>query len=165
MKYSTTNLLCLLTIVALAMALLVIATTTDRMVKIESAATTYSWRLRETLIAESPVWGDRSKDPPLSLSEALAIADEIVVELNAATKPLGVGRWELNGMTLAPLDGGPDEQPQRWCYLTSFWGVRQPTHTGEPEIFDAIILMNGAVCVGEGNWRPEIDNAMRRVYR
>ena len=165
MKFSITNLLSLVTIVALAIALALTAMTTDRMLKIDSAATNYSWNLRQSLVAKSPVWENRDLAPPMHLGEAIAISDEIVKELNIATKPLNIGGWELDGITLSPLDGGYQQERQRWCYLARFYGTRQPIHSGEPEIFDAIILMDGTIFVGEGNWRPEIDDAMRKIYR
>jgi len=164
MKFSIANLLSLVTIAALAVALVLTTLKTDRVLNVDSAATNYSWDLRQSLVAKSPVWESRDSAPPMHLGEAIAISDRIVDKLNIATKPLNIGSWELDGITLSPLDGGFKQERQRWCYLARFYGTRQPLHSGEPEIFDAIILMDGTIVAGEGNWRREIDDAMRKIY-
>ncbi len=164
MKFTIANLLSLITIVALSIALITLALNQERIITLEAADTNYSWKLRESLIAQSPLWDDGKANPPLPLGKAISISDNIIENLNIASKPLGVGEWNLEALTLSPLDGRFADKGQRWCYIAKFFGSRQPLHMGEPEMFSAVILMDGTIIVGEGNWRTELDDAMNKIY-
>ena len=167
MKFSIANLLSIVTIIALAIALILTTLQSNQILELTTADTGYSWQLRRSLIAKSPVWKDREQPPPIHLGEAIEISDEIVDELNTATKPFNVGNWRLGGITLSPLVGGPfgqDQNRERWCYLIQFFGLRLPSHMGPPERFDAIILMDGTIIAGEGSYRQKINDTMRVIY-
>ena len=165
MKFSLLTLLMLVTIVALSIAIVSFWLTEDRRMHISASDSTYSWNLRESLLDKSPIWSTSDKNPPLAVRDAIDVTEEIINKLETASKPLGVGGWYLESLTLSPLDntGFRNTTNRKWCYLVEFWGYRQPIHSGEPEIFSAIILMDGTVAIGEGNWRPKLDERMVKL--
>ena len=142
-----------------------------RVLTVRGAHNTLSWKIKELIVESTPRWKDGELNPPLSALRALSITDDIRKNLNVSSKKFKVGRWELAALSLCPLDMRLDmtlevntnPKIQRWCYLAEFHGSRQP-HAGEPEIFHAIVLMDGSVLVGEDNWRPELDEVKREIY-
>jgi hypothetical protein len=125
MKFTVLNLLSLVVIVALSVALIALMMKRDRVVTLRSSATDNFWRLRETFAEGMPAWDQQQPNPPLPIGNALAIADKIREELETVSTPLGIGSWELETLTLSPLDfvhGGYTIKRQRWCYLATFYG-------------------------------------------
>ena len=167
MKFSLLNLLSLITVIALSIALVSLMATQDPILKISATDSTYSWNLRESLVARSPEWATSEKNPPLAVRDAIDISNGVIEKLETASEPLGVGGWYLESLTLAPLDnhGFGQTENHKWCYLVEFWGTRRPLHSGESETFTAIILMDGTIVVGEGNWRRELDDAMAQLLK
>jgi len=161
MKFSIVNLLSLVAIAALVMALVA---KPERKLTIDSPMTSYSWELRESLIAKSPVWENHTAAPPMHLGDAVLVTDEIITELNHATKPLGMEHWRLDGIALSALDGVLGLDRQRWCYLARFSGLRHKHYDNDPKYFEAIILMDGNIVVGDRNRDREIDDLMRKRY-
>lgn len=165
MKFSILNLLSLVTIVALAIALGCVLLAKDPVISVQSGFDGYSWDLRQKLLNASPVWPAADKNPPLSVRDAIAIADEIVINLDIATQPLNLGNWTFETLNISPLDNRYGDRRERWCYVAQFEGTRMSGHTGPAERVSIMILMDGTVYVGEGAWsNGKLENAVRRVY-
>ena len=161
MKFTLLNLILIVAVAAFALALI-----TQRNKQLEvSTDYGFSWSIRQRVLTASPVWNAERQNPPLSVREALQIADEIASNLNTGTKQFQVGNWTFDSLNLVPLDNNLySENRSRWCYLVPFQGTFLGGHSGPPFMMSMIILMDGTVLVGETRIEPKMDEAMKKVY-
>ena len=165
MKFSLTNLFSFVTIVALAIALACVLVAKDPVVLVHCTEGGYSWDLRQSLLDASPDWLETEPEPPLSVGQTMTILNDAAKNLDEATKPLGIGGWNLFSLYLSPLEGGyfQEDVVRKWCYVGQFFGYNVDTeHAGPPFRLSIMILMDGTVYVGGGSGRVEV--AVREHY-
>jgi hypothetical protein len=91
MKFSITNLLLMVTIAALAISLALALVAKDPIVTVNSEDNSYSFVFRQKLLKASPRWPESETNPPLSVREAMRIADDIAANLDSASRPSNIG--------------------------------------------------------------------------
>ena len=163
MKISIANLLSIVTIVALAVALIAVTLKRDPVLHIDPRRSQGGIHLSRAQMDESPVWGNQDLAPPMHAGEVMVIANGIADELNRVSKPLGYDVWRLNGITILPLSSGLNQDGLRWCYYATFDGS-YTLHQGPPDFFEVVILMDGSIVVGANLFRKDLRDAMKKVY-
>lgn len=173
MKLTITNMLLLVTIVALGIALAISLLAKDPFITLRNEDGIFSFNFRQELLRESPRWSESEENPPLSVRGAMEIADQICDKLNAESNSSKVGNWGFDTLTLTHLNFGYRDfriknTSTKWCYLVHFETLRSMNSSSfaqSREEASFIILMDGTILVGENAWsNGELEKKMREHY-
>ena len=116
---------------------------------------------------QSPPWSESEKNPPISVRDAMEIADEICDNLKIASSP--PVNWSFESLTLSHLNFGYRDlrtrnSRTRWCYIVHFNSLKTNSRS-YPETASFVILMDGTVVVGENAWgNAELEQKLRQEY-
>ena len=164
MKFSLFSLFSALAIIALAVALACVSLKKNRVVLLKTNDGLHFGQLSQDLIDSSPVWPETDKNPPLSVRDAISISDDVVVNLDAATKPQNIGKWELNSLHISPIDGYFEGSSRtKWCYVAHFVGYKAISSSGPPIRASIIIMMDGSLFVSDTT-SDKIKNVVMKLY-
>lgn len=164
MKFSITNLILLVTITALAIALVTTLLSKDPVIIVREAESNFSFEFRQSMMKASPRWLESEKNPPLSVRNAIKIADKIGEKLEAESKPFDIGKWYFDSISLTHLNFGyrdlrTKNSSTKWCYVVHLKSLRSK------ETASFVILMDETVIMGENNWTsPVLMQRMKKHY-
>ena len=156
----------MVTVVVFAVSLVVAILSSDPFITVSCAENRYSFEFRQELIRASPRWSEDEENPPISVRDAILIADEIGTNLNAESEEYGTGRWTFDSLSLTHLNIGfrdirTKNSSTKWCYLVHF----RPYRSAEYEVATFMILMDGTVFVAEHAWlNDDLEKKMRELY-
>ena len=163
----------LVTIVALAISLAVALLSKDPVITLMDQENRFSFQFRQKLLKASPRWRESEKNPPLSLREAMRLADEICDKFNQESKKQNLGTWGYDSLNLSHLNAGyrdlrTKNSKTKWCYVVHFQTIRSQQRryvSQDPETISFIILMDGTIVIGESLWTSDfLKNKMLEHY-
>jgi len=92
----------------------------------------------ERAVVDSPAWDPAKSNPPISVQDAMALADMAREKKRPDTE---IWKWGLQSLTLCPLDA----KNNKWCWCALF--AAYAVETGNKccrHSFQVYVLMNGA---------------------
>ena len=161
MRFSFLSLFLLMTVAALAIALLM-ARRQDEMILVGDRLNT--WELEKAVATES-VWIDKSKPPRLSLVEVFEIATSISEHLDSVRESTRVGGWNPVALSITRIGCLEDNS---WAYVISFEGTDYPEHAGQTVVrqLAVMVLMDKTIIFDSGSQTDSvsvsISDALRR---
>lgn len=171
MKLTITNMLLLVTIVALGIALTISVLSKDPHITLRNEDGIYSFNFRQELLRASPRWSESENNPPLSVRAAMEIVDQICNKLNEESE--SSGKWGFDSLTLPHLNFGYRDlrvknSSTKWCYLVHLETLRSMNRSSLAQLREEasfIILMDGTILVGENAWsNGDLEKKMREHY-
>ena len=140
MKFSLLKVLLFVTVVALV---IVVVVKRDRSLIVQDFFGSESWRLEDSVSATSN-WHDKNSAPPLSAENVYAAAKQIARRLESAHKEIGFYNWNIESITLLPLEL---DSGDKWAYICCLRGDEFPAHLGINNLLDLrfLMLMDGTL--------------------
>lgn len=154
------------TVASLAISLVIAILSADPFITVSCAENRYSFEFRQKLIRASPRWSEDERNPPISVRDAMEIADEIGDNLDSVSKSYGIGKWTFDSLSLTHLNIGYRDMRTKnsstnWCYLVHF----RPYRSADHELATFMILMDGTVIVAEHAWLNDgLEMEIRELY-